>query len=1315
MDESSKKIKENQNTSQKLKTKTNQAQKRPRKRPQGQKDIRTLIKKKKNELVSYSKDFELICKQSGIDVDPEQLQLAIALSKSLQDSEASNSDTKATKNLTSNQRKGKIRTTLQEYGFKVPEIKSNTGKKVKRYRKQYKLLLVSDNEKQQIVADKYAQILIRNINICSVDDNSLCKVDNSDSFLYHLSTNITYECIKNDDIYYVPDLIQKTSNERHNLLRDWSTIPGRPVSPKIEPSNINFDSIECSQEELCDILSGTIETAQNIVKRNYENNITSEISSEEIKSNTESSDIHTSVEAHNNSNQNSIKIELVQEKLTEMNSDKTSKVADDFIDLSNYKETENMRLPPNRSYSPDIFDDEVTIIMDSSKDMQEEATEKTTVREQNDFMDLTECVNVNFNNTNFKQNPCLSQGSNKTTINANDFMELTACVTANSQKILKDIQIEKENNNPNIVEDNSNIDNMDLTQSSSSNSLPILEKDTCSNKSLEDDTIIMIDEDYCNINTGRNPVMPSRDTDIIDLVAGQNSYPKVLHNAPDHHAVIHLVQSPENDTEKSEELGCNKNSDSIDLTQASKCENDLPMSGSSKMSSIDIISNHDPKEDNNIQDIAEDKLNSPEVNCNYDNAYNPEIDLENSLGINRNSIDYHDYHAFDDPINDIPLSPCNSDKSETEDNISLKNKSLEAMDLTQSSKSEDSIKIVNEIDDVITRHTPTPNDEIIMESSLQDDTILLNGEDYCPNNLANNDLERGDDIDIIEIKNSSLTKKICNNINENCNHSNIDRAQQSSGAILDCDNDFEFDNLLKNVSNSKQSTTRTSNSYYEDENNHENEPETQNRECDLTQHSDCSEDKNCSPNIAEISHNFGNQQDISDDENSEIDLTQHSDSEDNIRKTNELNNKNIISIVYDEDYIETYNKNDCDIVFEAPTYNNSKEIGNHSKDLSSSSQNSEVFEISDNEFNYSINQHKQDSVRLNDTRFDIGGMSIINEFLSRKSDAIRREKLSCSCSTPETNESRNQNCLVQDTVDFNDKVLNINENKRKSYTEIESVKIATPSKSKSCDNVLFAQTPKHNDYIIKTDQVTPMPKYEMMSSPERNEELDKFGIKPLKRKRAIQILTHIYNQTHPVMEIVSDSEAYSSPSKIRKKSLASFPRRAIVTQIDTEIVENCIELPGPSEYSEPLSQESKSRKGVPKNQNKKSKTSPTKSYPTPEYLESVNKENNLYEENKLLPDIRDIECCSEEWVFQKREKAKVHSCRVPLHIAFHNYVSCRRALREAILRYEPINIDDIHKGLVAIGYRYNPKDLLKFMDKKCITVKTADNARNNKK
>lgn len=92
---------------------------------------------------------------------------------------------------------------------------------------------------------------------------------------------------------------------------------------------------------------------------------------------------------------------------------------------------------------------------------------------------------------------------------------------------------------------------------------------------------------------------------------------------------------------------------------------------------------------------------------------------------------------------------------------------------------------------------------------------------------------------------------------------------------------------------------------------------------------------------------------------------------------------------------------------------------------------------------------------------------------------------------------------------------------------------------------------------------------------------------------AIQLLTHLYNQTHPVIEKCSED------SVPLKKFKPNSPERVISE-------ENVI----------------------------------------------LNKEN-IYNETKTIPDIRNIECCPDDWVFQKTEKAKV--CDITMTINLITY------------------------------------------------------------
>ncbi|XP_048003297.1 structure-specific endonuclease subunit SLX4 [Leguminivora glycinivorella] len=269
----------------------------------------------------------------------------------------------------------------------------------------------------------------------------------------------------------------------------------------------------------------------------------------------------------------------------------------------------------------------------------------------------------------------------------------------------------------------------------------------------------------------------------------------------------------------------------------------------------------------------------------------------------------------------------------------------------------------------------------------------------------------------------------------------------------------------------------------------------------------------------------------------------------------------------------------------------------------------------------------------------------------------------------------------------------------------ESAETRTETPKTKVKNQVNVETPKQSEYIVKTDNVTPMMDYASMSTPERNKELDKYGLKPFKRKRAIQLLTHLYNQTHPYVE---STEELPSPSKKRRIEPLSQPSSSKPSSTSIS----------PRKVTKSPIKATKSPKKAAQSP-RKALRSPRKALRSPrsedQNLNDSDKENGLFMMTREVPVIRNIECDDDDWVFQKREKAKLQTCRVPLHIAFHNYVSCRLRLHEAILRYEPINIDIIHKELAASGHRYDPKDLLKFLDKKCITVKTADNTKNNKR
>ncbi|XP_076751634.1 uncharacterized protein LOC143423890 isoform X2 [Xylocopa sonorina] len=85
-----------------------------------------------------------------------------------------------------------------------------------------------------------------------------------------------------------------------------------------------------------------------------------------------------------------------------------------------------------------------------------------------------------------------------------------------------------------------------------------------------------------------------------------------------------------------------------------------------------------------------------------------------------------------------------------------------------------------------------------------------------------------------------------------------------------------------------------------------------------------------------------------------------------------------------------------------------------------------------------------------------------------------------------------------------------------------------------------------NNLITTNDSVTPPPNYDNMKTPELHAELNKYGLKIQKRKRAIKLLTYIYNELHPIicatsknveseLAIISSEDDEPPMKKLRRK------------------------------------------------------------------------------------------------------------------------------------------------------------------------------------
>ncbi|GBP41352.1 Structure-specific endonuclease subunit SLX4 [Eumeta japonica] len=970
-------------------------------RPKGQKDIRSILKAKKSDIIKYTEDFNSVCQQSGLDVDSEQLQIAIALSKSeqveLKDNSSESQESVSLEPLDSQERTKKIRTTLLEYGFKVPEVKINfnINKKIRKFKKDSKLLKITDEERQQKISIKYAQVLFNNLNSTNYNQETSSVVYPE---IYSKASDTKFESLKNDSFFMIDNLLEKSTTTIGSLLKDWSKIPGRPQSPCFKIKKLSFVDLSLSQSELDVLLSGTFSSVKKtLTDRQY------------LKMEMESSILE--------SHCRDLNFPGIDTKITASTEIENTIVPN--IVLTD-KGTDNPIVSAavqHRSCSPDIFEDESLCIVENTPIKL--AHLKHIEVTKNDNIKLFQSKSIDIFSLPCSQKSVDANGSkeNITKRVSNDFMDLTECVAEN---ILPRIDVDHAKKQTELAHDSK------------------------INNAFENDSNFKL-EKYNDTNQNSD--------DYMEITECVNSLCAVVENQN---------SSPLNDDKM-------KN---VILTPSQNVSNEY----------VDLTKN-----DNHADDVE-----------------NVTIIYECESLISDTFIKLKPER--DSNLNKLPYVEINSKKRTIEEHI----------DLTQESRSPSPIDIhANNIDNFVYDHS----DQSISRES------------------ENVELETGH-----------------------------------------CNDELNEDSRNKNFATVSRNNSR-------DDSEHASNLAREN-----------------SSKVLYMNHNKN--------------------------ETNFINKSAL-----------------CDGFSIEASSNNLKShtLELHSQETTSSQSSYVVFEISDEELDYSIHACQEKKSTCDEAlKICDDGDNVISEFNSSHNNILEKGR------TTTFNRSFSDSCLpVVEIKGTNMKKKSLpfkNIDKSKS---LNSTPVKTPRKD-VVQSPTKIETPKNSDYIVKTSEVTPILDYETLSTPERIKELDKYGLKPFKRKRAIQILKHLYNQTHPIMENLSDDNP--SPSKIRKINDSPLKNKSPNKQIlDYFPIKKC---------------------------------TPNKS-----------EKENIFAITNDVPVIKEIDCHPDDWVFQKRTKAKVHTCKVPLHIAFHNYVSSRYGLQEAILQYQPIEIDIIHKELAEYGHKYDPKSM----------------------
>ncbi|EDO64536.1 AGAP007582-PA [Anopheles gambiae str. PEST] len=225
-------------------------------RPKNQADIRKVFKKYKNDHEVLQ---ELLKEHSAAErIDPEQLQIALAMSRSLADQECSNHPTTsasfdgeeaqmASSSGTSEERRiVSIRTTLEQFGFRCKNSytdydlnvifgSGSVTKNVKKIKhKRATNLQPRSREELAAFIDGQAKKLfpLEMMQNAAELATPLDLESRLTSLFWIAQTELPSEQLM--EMYYVPELLEANPAPVGCMLKDWSKIPGRECTPERE-------------------------------------------------------------------------------------------------------------------------------------------------------------------------------------------------------------------------------------------------------------------------------------------------------------------------------------------------------------------------------------------------------------------------------------------------------------------------------------------------------------------------------------------------------------------------------------------------------------------------------------------------------------------------------------------------------------------------------------------------------------------------------------------------------------------------------------------------------------------------------------------------------------------------------------------------------------------------------------------------------------------------------------------------------------------------------------------------------------------------
>lgn len=216
-------------------------------------------------------------------------------------------------------------------------------------------------------------------------------------------------------------------------------------------------------------------------------------------------------------------------------------------------------------------------------------------------------------------------------------------------------------------------------------------------------------------------------------------------------------------------------------------------------------------------------------------------------------------------------------------------------------------------------------------------------------------------------------------------------------------------------------------------------------------------------------------------------------------------------------------------------------------------------------------------------------------------------------------------------------------------------------------------------YLVRIVDASERPNFMKMTESALLDRLYRYGIKPLKRKQAVKILEYIYNQTHPCL--VEELEPTSSSTTTDNN--VDLPSQSVGLNDDD------------NEFEDDIKDDVIGRVGGTKFNFK-----------------------DCWGHRLISDNIPSMEIKDEQYFFPTNSSKKISTAFLPLHIAWYNLLKSNNQLHEAILNYEPIDLQEVYLFFKSIGIRYDPKHIKYFFDSRSIIfrydVQKSENSSRNR-